>query len=152
MNRASQFLALKSVAGKLLIGVVLSTSLLVACAPAKTPPALSSSAGTPSSDIVIRRSATALSAISTSPQSSGVEGDNDPAVTSILDAGNPLQQGSGSGLSDDSQIDVATSVIDTIIWQIQTGPAPSLPVDPVVPEGQDPSLTEDALEAAFALL
>jgi ABC-type branched-subunit amino acid transport system substrate-binding protein len=43
-------------------------------------------------------------------------------------------------------------VIDTIIWQIQTGPVPPLPVDPIVPEGQDLSLTEDALEAAFALL
>ena len=152
VSRASQFLALRLVAGKLLIGVVLSTSLLAACAPAKTPPALSSSAGTPSSDIVIRRSALALSAISTNPQSLGVEGDNDLTVTSSLDARNPLQKGPGAGLSDDSQIDVATSVIDTIIWQIQTGPAPSLPVDPVVPEGQDPSLTEDALEAAFALL
>ena len=39
-----------------------------------------------------------------------------------------------------------------IIWQIQTGSVLPSPVDPVVPEGQDPSLTEDALEAAFALL
>ena len=82
-----------------------------ACTPAKNPPALSSSAGTPSSDIVIRRSAIAPSAISTNPQSSGVEGDNNLAVTSSLDTGNPLKQGSSAGLSDDSQIDVATSVI-----------------------------------------
>ena len=43
-------------------------------------------------------------------------------------------------VSNGSQNDVATSVIETIIWQIQTGPAPPSPVDPVVPEGQDPSL------------
>ena len=32
-------------------------------------------------------------------------------MTSSLDTGNPLKQGSSAGLSDDSQIDVATSVI-----------------------------------------
>ena len=67
-------------------------------------------------------------------------------------AGNASQKNPAADLSDDGQNDVATNVIDTIIWQIQTGPAPRLPIEPVVPEGQDPSLTEDALESAFALL
>jgi len=53
---------------------------------------------------------------------------------------------------DDQESEVATNVIDQIIWQIQTGPAAAPAPDPVIPEGQDPSLTEDALEAAFALL
>ena len=54
--------------------------------------------------------------------------------------------------SDDAASEVATSVIDSIIWQIQTGSAAPAPPDPVISQGQDPSLTEDALEAAFALL
>ena len=44
-------------------------------------------------------------------------------------------------------------VINNIIWKIQSEVArkPKAP-EPKVPEGQDPSLAEDALEAAFALL
>lgn len=54
--------------------------------------------------------------------------------------------------SDNDQVEVANNVIDSIIWQIQTGLAAPPSLDPVIPEGQDPSLTEDALEAAFSLL
>ena len=44
-------------------------------------------------------------------------------------------------------------VINSIIWKIQSEVArkPAQP-EPKIPEGQDPSLTRDALEAAFALL
>ena len=151
MKKAVKFLAISSLAGKFLIGVVVGTSLMTACAPAKKPPAVSSSAGAPPPDIVIRRSAVALGGISTKLQPSGVKGHNDPAVTTGLNVSNLLQKGSDADSLDKSQVDTATSVIDTIIWQIQTGLAPSSPIDPVVPEGQDPSLTEDALEAAFAV-
>ena len=72
-------------------------------------------------------------------------------MNSGINLGNSSLQNPAADVSNDSQNDVATSVIDTIIWQIQTGHAPPSPVDPVVPEGQDPSLTEAALEAAFAL-
>ena len=82
------------------MSVVVGTSLLVACAPAKNPPALLSSADIPSSDIVIRRSSVASSTISTNSQSSGVDRDDDPAVISSLDAGNQSQQGFGANLSD----------------------------------------------------
>ena len=50
------------------------------------------------------------------------------------------------------QKDTAINVIDSIIWQIQTGTATKPQGDPIIPEGQDPSLTEDALEAAFSML
>ena len=77
---------------------------------------------------------------------------NGVSVSSDINTVNTTQQNSTADVLNDSQNKVANSVIDTIIWQIQTGPAPQLPVDPILPEGEDPSLTEDALEAAFALL
>ena len=154
---ASRQLAKNFVARQLLLGVmfgamVFGTSLLAGCAPAQNRPSLSSSAISTSSDIVIRRSAAAPNAQSTIGGSSAANGNNGTSVNSGINAGNVPQQNLGADVSDDSQNDVATSVIDSIIWQIQTGTAPPSPIDPVVPEGQDPSLTEDALEAAFALL
>lgn len=48
--------------------------------------------------------------------------------------------------------EVATTVMDTIVWQIQTGqPLDPLAAVPAPPAG-DPSLRDEALEAAFALL
>ncbi len=52
----------------------------------------------------------------------------------------------------DPQFTVKTTIIDSIVWQIQAGSVLPKLSNPVVPEGQDPSLTKDALEAAFALL
>ncbi len=48
---------------------------------------------------------------------------------------------------------VATSVLDSIIWQIQTSrpKTPAVPKETVIPSS-DPTLKADALEAAFALL
>ena len=136
----------------MLIGAVYSTSLLGACAPAQNPPSLSMPSRSPTSDIMIRRSAAPPNAQSTIDLSSAVKGNNDTTINSGINIGSVSQQNPAADLSNGRQNDVATSVIDTIIWQIQTGLAPPSPVDPVVPEGQDPSLTEDALEAAFALL
>ena len=154
---ASRQLAKNFVVRQLLLGgmfgvVVFGTSLLAGCAPVQNRPSLSSSAISPSSDIVISRSAAAPNAQSTIGGSSAANGNNGTSVNSGINAGNVPQQNLDADVSDDSQNDVATSVIDSIIWQIQTGTAPPSPIDPVVPEGQDPSLTEDALEAAFALL
>ena len=156
-SAASRQLAKNFVARQLLLGgmfgaVVFGTSLLAGCAPAQNRPSLSSSAISTSSDIVIRPSAAAPNAQSTIGGSSAANGNNGTSVNSGINAGNVPQQNLGADVSDDSQNDVANSVIDSIIWQIQTGTAPPSPIDPVVPEGQDPSLTEDALEAAFALL
>ena len=148
----SNLLIKKFLANQLILGVVLGISLLAACAPTQNPPSLSVSSVSTSSDITIRRSAAAPRAQSTIGASLVVNGNNDTPVNSVIDAGEVPQKKPVADLSKDSQNNVATSVIDSIIWQIQTGPVPSLPVDPVVPEGQDPSLTEDALEAAFALL
>ena len=149
---ARQFLRGAVFGGVVFGGAVFGTLLLAACAPAQNPPSLSASSISPSSDIVIRRSAEASNAQSIIGGSSAVNGNNGTTVNSGINLGNASQQNPAADVSNDSQNDVATSVIDTIIWQIQTGPAPPSLVDPVVPEGQDPSLTEDALEAAFALL
>lgn len=47
----------------------------------------------------------------------------------------------------------ADDVINNIIWKIQSEVARKpKPAENVIPEGQDPSLARDALEAAFALL
>ena len=46
----------------------------------------------------------------------------------------------------------ANAVMDSIIWQFQTGDRNSKTDASTMPAGQDPSLTDDALEAAFALL
>ena len=148
----SNLLTKKFVANQVILGAVLGISLLAACAPTQNPPSLSVSSVSTSSDITIRRSAAAPRAQTTVGTSLVVNGNNDTPGNSVIDAGEAPQKKPVADLSNDSQNNVATSVIDSIIWQIQTGPVPSLPVDPVVPEGQDPSLTEDALEAAFALL
>ena len=106
--------------------------LLTGCAP-QNPPALSASSVVTSSDILVKRPAD-ITAATQDATSSAAAPDTD------IDR------------SDDGASDVATSVIDSIIWQIQTGSAAPAAPDPVIPQGQDPSLTEDALEAAFALL
>ena len=129
-----------------------STLLLAACAPTQIPPSLSVSSISTSSDIVVSRSAAAANTQSTIGGSSVVNGNNGAIVNRGINLGNGSQQNPAIASSNNGQNDVATNVIDTIIWQIQTGPASTSLVDPVVPEGQDPSLTEDALEAAFALL
>ena len=149
---ASGLLTRKFVARQLLLGAISGASLLAACAPAQNPPSLSASSPSHSSDIVIRQSAAASNTQSTIVGSLAVNGNNNTTVNNDINLSNVSQQNTATGLFNGSQNDVATSVIDTIIWQIQTGPAPPLPVDTVVPEGQDPSLTDDALEAAFALL
>ena len=149
---ARRLLTEKLVALQFLRSAVFGTLLLAACAPAHNPPSLSVSSISPSSDIVVRRSAESLNVQSTIGGSSAVNGNNDTTVNSAINLGSASKQNSASHSYNSSQNDVATSVIDTIIWQIQTGSAPPSPVDLVVPEGQDPSLTEDALEAAFALL
>ena len=147
-----RLLAKKFVARQFLVGVVFGTSLLVACAPAENPPSLSTSARSTSSDIAIRRSAMASNAQPTISGSLAVNGNNGTTMNSVASLNNAPQKLSTANVLNDSQNDAATNVIDSIIWQIQTGPALPSPADPVVPEGQDPSLTEDALEAAFALL
>lgn len=105
-----------------LIVGMLICGALVSCAPSQTSKRTVSGQVVTSDKIVVKRSA-----------------DAEAEATTIADPG-------------DAEDMVATEIMDTIIWQIQTGPAPPPPVDPVIPEGQDPSLTEDALEAAFALL
>lgn len=151
MDLACKINLLNSKTGKLLISVMAGTSLLTACMSSKNSPSLSPSVGIPSSNTVIQRSTATPEVTTAKSHSSGVEGYNGLAGTS-LNASDALQQNLSADLSDDNRIEIATRVIDTIIWQIQTGPSPSVPIDPIVPEGQDPSLTEDALEAAFALL
>ena len=149
---ASRLLVKKSVARRFLLGAVFGTSLLAACAPAQNPSSLSASSGSTSSEIAIRRSAVAPNAQSTIGGSSAIYGHNAMNVSSGSSLNNASRQNPAANVFNDSQNDAATKVIDTIIWQIQTGPPLPSPVDPVLPEGQDPSLTEDALEAAFALL
>ena len=149
---ASRLLGTKLVAHRFILGAVLGTSLLAACATTQNPTSLSLSSVSSSSDTVIRRSATAPNQKLTDTGSLAVDENNASPVNSVINVDNAPQQLSAGNLSNDFQNDVAARVIDTIIWQIQTGPAPSSSVDSVVPEGQDPSLTEDALEAAFALL
>ena len=148
-----RLLSKKLVAHQTLIGAVLSISFLAACAASQNSSSLSVSSISSSSDIVISRSAVAPNLQLTNIGSPAVIENNGIPVNSVINTGNAPQQPFSVNLSNVSQNeDVAAHVIDTIIWQIQTGPVPSSPVDPVVPEGQDPSLTEDALEAAFALL
>ena len=149
---ASRVIAKKFVACQFLFGSVFGILVLTACAPAQNPPSLSASSVSTASDIAKRRSAVAPNAQSTNGGSSAVNGNNATTVNRGISLDDALQQNSAADVVIDSQNDVATNVIDTIIWQIQTGPALPSPVDPVVPEGQDPSLTEDALDAAFALL
>ncbi len=149
---ASRLRAKKFTARQLLIGALFGTLLLAACAPVQNPPSISLSSVSPKADIVIRRSVEAPNAQATNGGSSLANAKIGANVQNDINLGNVSQQNPAANLSKDSQYDFATSVIDSIIWQIQTGPAPPLSIDPVVPEGQDPSLTEDALEAAFALL
>ncbi|MEC7705636.1 MAG: penicillin-binding protein activator, partial [Pseudomonadota bacterium] len=137
---------------KRILAAVLSTTLLAACATTQNPTSLSVSSASSSTDIVIRRSAMAPNSQLANSRSPAVDKNNVTPVDTVTDTDNAHQRPSTAYISNDSQHDAAASVIDTIIWQIQTGPVPSSPVDPVVPEGQDPSLTEDALGAAFALL
>ena len=149
---ASRLLPKEFLVYQLLISAVFGTLLLVACAPTQNPPSISVSSASPQADIVIRRSAAAPDTQITNSGSSLSNAKNGTNVYNGINLGNAPEQNPAANLSNDSQYDFATSVIDSIIWQIQTGPAPPLSIDPVVPEGQDPSLTEDALEAAFALL
>ena len=149
---AKTFVARQQILNMAFAGVLFATSLLVACAPAKNPPSLSAATISTSSDILIMRSAAAPKTQSTIGGSLKFDGNNKTTVNNSVNLDDAPQKNSAADLSDESQNDVANSVIDSIIWQIQTGPAPQSSSDPVVPEGQDPSLTEDALEAAFALL
>jgi len=69
---------------------------------------------------------------------------DDPAVPEVAD----------NETSDKPFTDQNTDeIINNIIWKIQSEVARKPPEpEPVIPEGQDPSLASDALEAAFALL
>ena len=42
--------------------------------------------------------------------------------------------------------------MNSIIWQFEAGEKEAKIIDPVIPPGQEVSLSEDALETAFALL
>ena len=148
----SRLLSKKLAAHQHILSAVLGTSLLAACATTQNPSLLSVTSVSPSSDIQVRRLVAAPNVKLSSSGSSAVDENNGTPVTSVINSGNVPQQKFATKISNGSRNDVAASVIDTIIWQIQTGPVPSSPVDPVVPEGQDPSLTEDALGAAFKLL
>ena len=149
---ASRLLGKKLVVHQQILGAVLSTLLFAACAATQNPTSLSVSSASSSTDIVIRRSAVAPNAQLANSRSPAVDKNNGTSVDTVIDADNVHQRPSTGYISNGNQHDAAARVIDTIIWQIQTGPVPSSPVDPVVPEGQDPSLTEDALGAAFAML
>ena len=148
----SRLLLKKCAARQFLIGLVFGTSLIAACTPAQNPRSLSTSSVSTSSDIAIRRPVAAPNAQSTVAGPLVVNGNNATTVNSSISLNNSSQQNGAANVLNDSENDAVTNVIGTIIWQIQTGPALPSPVVPVVPEGQDPSLTEDALEAAFALL
>ena len=50
------------------------------------------------------------------------------------------------------EIATATAVMNSITWQFQAGEKETKTIDPVIPSDQDVSLSEDALETAFALL
>jgi branched-chain amino acid transport system substrate-binding protein len=50
------------------------------------------------------------------------------------------------------EIATATAVMNSITWQFQVGEKEKKTIDPVIPSGQEVSLSEDALETAFALL
>ena len=126
-----------------IFGAVLCTSLLAACATTEKPPSLSVSSGSQSSDIVIRRSAAASKVKLTNSGSPAVDENNRTLVNSVIASDAP-QKKSAVNLSNRIQNNVATSAIDTIIWQIQTGTVPPSPVDPVlfaaaqsVPRGQE---------------
>ena len=149
---ASRRLGKKLVVHKRILGAVLGTLLFAACATTQNPPSLSVSSVSSSTDIVIRQSTTAPNLQIANSRSPAIDKNNVTPVDTVIDADNVHQRPSTGYISNGNQHDAAARVIDTIIWQIQTGPVPSSPVDPVVPEGQDPSLTEDALGAAFALL
>jgi branched-chain amino acid transport system substrate-binding protein len=51
-----------------------------------------------------------------------------------------------------AEIAAATAVMNSISWQFQAGEKETKILDPVIPSDQDMSLSEDALEMAFALL
>ena len=123
---ASRLSTKKCMMLQLLLGVVCGISLLAACAPKQNPPSLSVSSASSSSDIVIRRSVAVSNAQSTIVGSSAVNVNNGTPVNSGINVDNAPQQNPAADLSNDSQNEVATSVIDSIIWQIQTGPAPHL--------------------------
>ena len=50
------------------------------------------------------------------------------------------------------EIATATAVMNSITWQFQSGEKETKIIDPVIPSDQEVSLSEDALETAFALL
>ena len=147
---ANKLAARQILFGVFYVGVLFFTLMLAACVPSKKPPSLSITSVSPSSDLVIGRLTTTPNVQSTIDGSSTVNENNGVSVSSDINTVNTTQQNPTADVLNDSQNKVANSVIDTIIWQIQTGPAPQLPVDPILPEGEDPSLTEDALEAAGA--
>ncbi|MGB1900989.1 MAG: hypothetical protein ACPHOZ_07175, partial [Candidatus Puniceispirillaceae bacterium] len=47
---------------------------------------------------------------------------------------------------------VANAIMDSIIWQFQTDDKVIETIEPTIPFGADPSLSDDALDMAFALL
>ena len=51
-----------------------------------------------------------------------------------------------------TDLTAANAVMDSIIWQFQTGDKVIETTEPTIPFGADPSLSDDALDVAFALL
>ena len=134
MDQQMLQLQAKSRRGVMFFGAMLfGGMLLTGCAPQQNSPASSASSVVISSDILVKRTADMTAST-----------EDATSIAAVPDT--------DTDRSDDAASEVATSVIDSIIWQIQTGSAAPAPPDPVIPQGQDPSLTEDALEAAFALL
>ena len=56
-----------------------------------------------------------------------------------------------NGKKTTEEIATATAVMNSITWQFQAGEKEKV-LDPDIPSDQDVSLSEDALETAFALL
>ena len=131
---ASRSFAKKFMARQFFLGAVFGASLLAACAPAQNPPSLSASSISTSSDIAKKRSAAAPNAQSKIVGSTAVNGNIATTASGGISLNHASQQKPAADVFTDSQNDTATNVIDTITWQIQTGPALPSPVDPVVPE------------------
>ena len=126
-------------------GLIVAVTMiaLAGCQPATTPsssvPAVSKTA--PPSDQI--RSAVNRTAPSNS--SPDISSPDISSTESPLDAKTPDPNGT-------TDLAAANAIMDSIIWQFQTDDKVIETTEPMIPIGADPSLSDDALDAAFALL
>ena len=140
--------------------VAITMIVLAGCQPATMPPSSTPATTTTASLSQIQQTSPVPKSTISKPDLAGSTDQTRSAInrtapdrpsTDISSPNNPtdLEKPDQDGTTD---LAAANAIMDSIIWQFHTDDKVVETTEPTIPIGADPSLSDDALDAAFALL